>query len=312
MDVFRSEMVTEEPIVMALMARPSPSSTPERKTSRVIIQPPVSESTISPLSNGSAESVSTPLTDVPITILEEVETLVTTKPTSSVVVPSGTPTMSVSVFAPTVFVEESENITALTVGNHTIPSILEINETISIIAVIEKTNSSETPMVPTEKVSSDISVLNHTTTPEIPRSPPPRVKYRSSKRRKSSKVKESTGPSKAMEELHARNRSRVSLTTISSLGFDYRSYYRRNSFVPINISDPITGWISGSSQFIRYMNTVFIPNQKKNILNQNKLIVYAKRGTTGIAGQMSGMCDVLLLAILNKRVFQCWDNSHGS
>ena len=305
MDVFRSEMVTEEPIVMALMARPSLSPTPERKTSQVTIQPTVSEPTNSTLLSGSTESISTPLTDIPITILEEVETLVNTKPTSSVIVPNTTLPMNMSMFGPTVFAEKSENITALTVGNQTIPSILEINETISIIAVIEKTNPGETTMVPTEKVNSDISAMNYTATSEIPMPTPRGVKQRSSKRRKSSKVKGNTEPSKEMEEMHAKNRSRVSLTTISSLGFDYRSYYRHNSFVPINISDPVTEWISGSSQFIHYMNTVFIPNQKKNILNQNKLIVYAKRGTTGIAGQMSGMCDVLLLAILNNRVFQC-------
>lgn len=263
MDVFRSEMVTEEPIVMALMARPSLSPTPERKTSQVTIQPTVSEPTNSTLLSGSTESISTPLTDIPITILEEVETLVNTKPTSSVIVPNTTLPMNMSMFGPTVFAEKSENITALTVGNQTIPSILEINETISIIAVIEKTNPGETTMVPTEKVNSDISAMNYTATSEIPMPTPPGVKQRSSKRRKSSKVKGNTEPSKEMEEMHAKNRSRVSLTTISSLGFDYRSYYRHNSFVPINISDPVTEWISGSSQFIHYMNTVFIPNQKR-------------------------------------------------
>lgn len=92
---------------------------------------------------------------------------------------------------------------------------------------------------------------------------------------------------------------------ISSLGFNYSSYYRVNNSQPIHIDLPKTKWITGNDKFKEYMNNVFIPHQQQHSLNTTTQIIYLKRGTTGIAGQMSGMCDVLLLAILNNRVFQC-------
>ena len=302
MDVFRSVKVTDEPIVVVLTDRPSPLPQPKRKSIHVNVQPTVTEAMASPLPSDSIESMLNPSTGIPITVLKEVETMETTKPTSTVVIPETVPTMKANVFSPTVFVDNGTNITAL---DEPTPSVDEIGITNSNVSGVENTNSSETPISPTEEVNSDISVVEQTVVPEVERTSAPGIRYLFSKRGMSSRGRKHTEMSKAMEYQQARNRSQVSLTTISSLGFDYRSYYRQNSFVPINISDPISEWISGSSQFRQYMNTVFLPQQKKHILDRDKLIVYAKRGTTGIAGQMSGMCDVLLLAILNNRVFQC-------
>lgn len=100
-------------------------------------------------------------------------------------------------------------------------------------------------------------------------------------------------------------RAQASNTSITSLGFDLNSYYKPYYSSPRVISKPVTRWISGPEHFQDYMNSVFIPRQEANMKNEKKHIVYVKRGTTGIAGQMAGMCDVLLTAITNDRVFQC-------
>lgn len=100
-------------------------------------------------------------------------------------------------------------------------------------------------------------------------------------------------------------RAQASNTSITSLGFDLNSYYKPYLSSPRVISKPVTRWISGPEHFQDYMNSVFIPRQEANMKNERKHIVYVKRGTTGIAGQMAGMCDVLLTAITNDRVFQC-------
>lgn len=63
---------------------------------------------------------------------------------------------------------------------------------------------------------------------------------------------------------------------------------------------PSKEWKYGPSEFVSYMNHVYLPNQ--GIFK--KKLVYKKRGTTGIAGQMKGACDTLLLAILSNRTFQ--------
>ena len=100
-------------------------------------------------------------------------------------------------------------------------------------------------------------------------------------------------------------RAQASNTSITSLGFDLNSYYKPYYSSPRVISKPVARWISGPEHFQDYMNSVFIPRQEANMKNEKKHIVYVKRGTTGIAGQMAGMCDVLLTAITNDRVFQC-------
>ena len=92
---------------------------------------------------------------------------------------------------------------------------------------------------------------------------------------------------------------------VSLMGFNFSSYYRDRSSLPIHIEKPKTSWMSGGEEFARYMNEKYIPFVEKHTNDSSNVIVYAKRGTTGIAGQISGMCDVLFLSILNDRVFKC-------
>ena len=99
--------------------------------------------------------------------------------------------------------------------------------------------------------------------------------------------------------------SSVSSDTVSSMGFDFSSYYQDKSSMPIHIEKPKTRWMSGPDPLCKYMNDVYIPLTMNHSSDKDKMIIYAKRGTTGIAGQISGMCDVLLLGILNDRVFKC-------
>lgn len=51
------------------------------------------------------------------------------------------------------------------------------------------------------------------------------------------------------------------------------------------------------------MNTTYLRIQSNPRLRRNQ-IVYEKKGTTGMAGQISGVCDSLLLALLHNRPFQ--------
>lgn len=92
---------------------------------------------------------------------------------------------------------------------------------------------------------------------------------------------------------------------ISPLGFNYSSYYRVNNSQPLVIDLPKTRWNTGNYKFQSFMNDYFIPFQQANSATFPNKTIYLKRGTTGIAGQMSGMCDVLLLSILNNRTFHC-------
>ena len=64
-------------------------------------------------------------------------------------------------------------------------------------------------------------------------------------------------------------------------------------------------WYFGPSRFVEYMNTKYRLIQLKRVSNPKKRIVYEKKGTTGMAGQMFGVCDTLLLGILHSRAVQC-------
>lgn len=94
-------------------------------------------------------------------------------------------------------------------------------------------------------------------------------------------------------------------SVVSSMGFNFSSYYRDRSSLPIRIERPRTSWMTGGAEFVKYMNEEYIPFVEKHANDSSNIIVYAKRGTTGMAGQISGMCDVLFLSILNDRVFKC-------
>lgn len=83
----------------------------------------------------------------------------------------------------------------------------------------------------------------------------------------------------------------------------YSDYYFNASSRLRTISTPKTMWKSGPKSFQRYMIESYLPFLQSHT-NVSNPIVYIKRGTTGIAGQMRGVCDVLLLGILHNRVIK--------
>ena len=63
-------------------------------------------------------------------------------------------------------------------------------------------------------------------------------------------------------------------------------------------------WVYGPSRFLKYMNTEYQRIQQNGTHRSAQLIVYEKKGTTGMAGQIVGVCDALLLGILHDRPVQ--------
>lgn len=90
----------------------------------------------------------------------------------------------------------------------------------------------------------------------------------------------------------------------STLGFDLDSYYLPMSTGPKVVKPSGTMWISGSDVLISYMNSYYIPLQQNNIHNTTDQIIYQKKGNVGIATQLFGVCDILLLGIINDRLIQ--------
>ena len=83
----------------------------------------------------------------------------------------------------------------------------------------------------------------------------------------------------------------------------YSDYYINASTTLRSVSKPKTIWKSGSKAFRLYMKDYYLPFLHANT-NASNPIVYVKKGTTGIAGQMRGVCDILLLGILHNRVIK--------
>lgn len=78
------------------------------------------------------------------------------------------------------------------------------------------------------------------------------------------------------------------------------SVYEGSSIIPKNESS----WKIGPSPFVEYMNNEYYALQKNGTKKAEQLIVYQKKGTTGMAGQMAGVCDILLLGVLHDRPVQ--------
>ena len=67
----------------------------------------------------------------------------------------------------------------------------------------------------------------------------------------------------------------------------------------LSVSSAPNYWSYGPKAFLNYMNKVYIPSHTRFIP-----IVYGKMGTTGLAGQMKGVCDCLLLALVQNKSIQ--------
>lgn len=96
---------------------------------------------------------------------------------------------------------------------------------------------------------------------------------------------------------------------ITSLGFNYSSYYNPGMTSPRILQEPATKWNAGEAEFIEYMNSVYIPTHRREVKNESSTLIYQKRANAGVANQIMGTCDVLLLGIVNNRSVQ---SSHSS
>ena len=76
------------------------------------------------------------------------------------------------------------------------------------------------------------------------------------------------------------------------------------SFSFLKLTSNESNWVFGPPPFLEYMNTKYKSLQRKRVFQPRRRIVYEKKGTTGMAGQMIGVCDTLLLAILHDRAIQ--------
>lgn len=61
-------------------------------------------------------------------------------------------------------------------------------------------------------------------------------------------------------------------------------------------------WEYGPHSFVNALKTTYFSSSYRSAHR----IVYSKRGTTGIAGQMKGVCDTFLLALLHNYSFYCF------
>ena len=68
-------------------------------------------------------------------------------------------------------------------------------------------------------------------------------------------------------------------------------------------------WNAGEAEFIEYMNSVYIPTHRREVKSEASTLIYQKRANAGVANQIMGTCDVLLLGIVNNRSVQ---SSHSS
>lgn len=89
---------------------------------------------------------------------------------------------------------------------------------------------------------------------------------------------------------------------VSSLGFKYEDYYSPMTTGPLHVKLPAVKWTTGPPELVRYMNDVYIPITKegKDCIKE-KHIIYQKRQSAGIAGQIIGVCDVLFLGMSHNR-----------
>lgn len=89
--------------------------------------------------------------------------------------------------------------------------------------------------------------------------------------------------------------------------FDHDKYYVQSSTASMK-SDSYSKWISGSLFFISYMNNQYIHVQKRiseDRMNLKNHLVFAAESSDSVVKQIYGVCDSLLVALLNGRSFQC-------
>ena len=101
-------------------------------------------------------------------------------------------------------------------------------------------------------------------------------------------------------------------TKVSSLGFEYNKYYNPMTTGPKELKKPVTKWISGPEELVNYMNTVYAPKyENATEADYKKRLIFQKRQYAGIPNQIMGVCDVLLLGMVNDRLVQSTSIYHN-
>ena len=90
---------------------------------------------------------------------------------------------------------------------------------------------------------------------------------------------------------------------VSSLGVRYNVLYKRMSNVPLKIEEPTTKWAFGDSKWLSYVNKKYQLTEQ-DASKFDTAIVYQRKGPRGMATQMIGACDAVLLGIVNDRPSQ--------
>ena len=83
----------------------------------------------------------------------------------------------------------------------------------------------------------------------------------------------------------------------------YREFYQPRSSI-LRSAVVLTNWEGSGIFFTNYMNRNYLPRMRKQLADI-RVLAYLSRPGQSIQTQMKGVCDVLLLAILNNRPFKC-------
>lgn len=81
--------------------------------------------------------------------------------------------------------------------------------------------------------------------------------------------------------------------------------YPDNDFIRVN--NNITQWSEGN-ELIRREVDQYLRNRTRLLQEQSRLLIYVKEGTTGIAGQLQGMCNSFWLSFIHGRALQIYSS----
>ena len=186
--------------------------------------------------------------------------------------------------APATVLKETQDVHGSMSGND---NHLELSDSKSISDLKDSKRSSEVP-----KSSSDQSAMNEASKSVV--STTPNLEGDSSDAMNESNTpNDSSSLSEPLDD-----------ASDTSLDLSAKPSFKPLSFSFLKRTSNESNWVFGPPPFLEYMNTKYKSLQRKRVFQPRRRIVYEKKGTTGMAGQMIGVCDTLLLAILHDRAIQ--------
>ena len=183
---------------------------------------------------------------------------------------------------PATVLEETQDVHDSTSGNN---NHLELSDSKSIFDLKDPQHSSEVPK------SSDQSAMNEAS--NSVESTTTNNEGDSSEMNETSTPNDSSSPSEPLDD-----------TADTPLDPSAKPSFKPLSFSFLKLTGNESNWVFGPPPFLEYMNTKYKSLQRKRVSQPKRRIVYEKKGTTGMAGQMIGVCDTLLLAILHDRAIE--------